>query len=158
METVELLIDNIPIKVPAGTTILKAAEEAGVHIPTLCYLEDINEIGACRICVVEVEGYSTLAAACVMPVHQGMVVKTNTPAVRASRRMNLELILSDHDSDCPTCIRNGNCELQTLCEELNVRNVRFEGTKNMREFWIHPHLLWYVTREVYTMLPLCLCL
>ncbi|NLK01255.1 MAG: 2Fe-2S iron-sulfur cluster binding domain-containing protein [Clostridia bacterium] len=129
METVELLIDNIPIKVPAGTTILKAAEEAGVHIPTLCYLEDINEIGACRICVVEVEGYSTLAAACVMPVHQGMVVKTNTPAVRASRRMNLELILSDHDSDCPTCIRNGNCELQTLCEELNVRNVRFEGTK-----------------------------
>ena len=130
MSTVKLTIDNIPVEVEAGTSILKAAEQAGIRIPTLCYLEEINEIGACRICVVEVEGAKNLVAACVTSVAEGMVVKTNSPRVRSARRLNLELLLSDHKTDCTSCIRNGNCELQTLCEELNVRQVRFEGARS----------------------------
>ncbi|CEP67942.1 Iron hydrogenase [Moorella glycerini] len=130
MSTVRLTIDNIPVEVEAGTTILKAAEKAGIHIPTLCYLERINEIGACRVCVVEVEGARNLMASCVAPVAEGMVVKTNSPRVRMARRLNVELLLSNHKMECPTCIRNLNCELQTLAQELGIRQVRFEGKKS----------------------------
>ncbi|MDN5347418.1 MAG: NADP-reducing hydrogenase subunit HndD [Clostridia bacterium] len=129
MSTVTLTIDNVQVEVEAGTTILKAAEKAGIHIPTLCYLEGINEIGACRVCVVEVEGAKTLMASCVAPVAQGMVVRTNTPRVRAARRLNVELLLSNHPMECPTCIRNLNCELQSLAQSLGIRQVRFEGRK-----------------------------
>jgi NADH-quinone oxidoreductase subunit G/NADP-reducing hydrogenase subunit HndD len=125
-----LTIDNIPVEVEAGTTILKAAEKAGIHIPTLCYLEGINEIGACRVCVVEVEGARNLMASCVAPVADGMVVKTNSPRVRMARRLNVELLLSNHKMECPTCIRNLNCELQSLAQELGVRQIRFEGKKS----------------------------
>lgn len=126
---VSVTIDNVKVEVEAGTTILKAAEKAGIHIPTLCYLEGINEIGACRVCVVEVEGARNLAAACVTPVSDGMVVRTNTPRVRAARRLNVELLLSNHKMECPTCIRNLNCELQTLAQTLGIREVRFEGKR-----------------------------
>ncbi|MCG0277483.1 MAG: [FeFe] hydrogenase, group A [Thermanaeromonas sp.] len=129
MSMVSVTIDNVKVEVEAGTTILKAAEKAGIHIPTLCYLEGINEIGACRVCVVEVEGARNLAAACVTPVSDGMVVRTNTPRVRAARRLNVELLLSNHKMECPTCIRNLNCELQTLAQTLGIREVRFEGKR-----------------------------
>nr|WP_277998908.1 NADH-dependent [FeFe] hydrogenase, group A6 [Moorella sulfitireducens] len=124
-----MTIDNIPVEVEAGTTILQAAGKAGIHIPTLCYLEGINEIGACRVCVVEVEGARNLMASCVAPVAEGMVVKTNSPRVRTARRLNVELLLSNHKMECPTCIRNLNCELQSLAQELGIRQVRFEGKK-----------------------------
>jgi NADH-quinone oxidoreductase subunit G/NADP-reducing hydrogenase subunit HndD len=130
LNTVKLTIDNVPVEVEAGSTILKAAEKAGIHIPTLCYLEGINEIGACRVCVVEVQGAKNLMASCVTPVAEGMVVMTNSPRVRAARRLNVELILSNHKMECPTCIRNLNCELQTLAQELGIRQVRFEGIKS----------------------------
>ena len=127
---VTLTINNVRVEVEAGTTILKAAQKAGIHIPTLCYLEEINEIGACRICVVEVEGARTLVASCVAPVAEGMAVRTNTPRVRAARRFNVELLLSNHQVDCPNCVRNLNCELQTLAQTLGVREVRFAGEKS----------------------------
>ncbi|OIQ61238.1 NADP-reducing hydrogenase subunit HndC [Moorella thermoacetica] len=130
MSTVKLTIDNIPVEVEAGTTILKAAEKAGIHIPTLCYLEGINEIGACRVCVVEVEGARNLMASCTAPVAEGMVVKTNSPRVRMARRLNVELLLSNHKMECPTCIRNLNCELQSLARELGIRQIRFKGKKS----------------------------
>ncbi|GFN22691.1 NADH-dependent [FeFe] hydrogenase, group A6 [Thermanaeromonas sp. C210] len=130
MSTVNLTIDNIPVEVETGTTILQAAAKAGIHIPTLCYLEGINEIGACRVCVVEVEGARNLMASCVTPVAEGMVVKTSSPRVRMARRLNVELLLSNHKMECPTCIRNLNCELQSLAQELGIRQVRFEGKKS----------------------------
>ncbi|MGI9950984.1 NADH-dependent [FeFe] hydrogenase, group A6 [Moorellaceae bacterium AZ2] len=133
MSTVTLTIDNRKIEIEAGATILKAAQKAGIHIPTLCYLEGINEIGACRVCVVEVEGARNLAASCVTPVTDGMVVRTNTPRVRAARRLNVELLLSNHKMECPTCIRNLNCELQSLAQTLGIREVRFEGAKSHYE-------------------------
>ena len=114
-------------------TVLEAAHKANVKIPTLCFLKDINETANCRICVVDCGG-RTLQAACVLPVTPGMVVKTNTPAVREARRMNLELILSNHDKKCLTCVRSENCELQTLCKELGVENSeRFAGARNEYE-------------------------
>ncbi|MDY4971277.1 MAG: NADH-dependent [FeFe] hydrogenase, group A6, partial [Lachnospiraceae bacterium] len=105
---------------PAGSTILEAARYAGIEIPTLCYLKDINEIGACRMCVVEVKGARSLVAACVYPINPGMEVLTNSPAVQQSRKKTLQLLLSNHDRSCLSCVRSGNCELQTLCKELGV--------------------------------------
>lgn len=128
MATVTLRINGQPVTVPAGTTLLEAAAQVGVKIPTLCYLKDIgHNVGACRICVVEVAGKEDFVTACNTPAEEGMEVYTNTPAVRASRRMTLEMILSDHHMDCPTCPRNGNCELQALAAQLNVRTVRLSG-------------------------------
>ncbi len=132
MALVKLIIDDKEVQAEAGTTILEAAKLAGIHIPTLCYLKDINAIGACRVCVVEVKGARTLQAACVTPVSNGMVVRTNSPQVRKSRRLTVELILSDHPYECPTCIRNLNCELQQLAESLGVRDVRFQGERTHR--------------------------
>ncbi|OPY58560.1 MAG: NADP-reducing hydrogenase subunit HndC [Pelotomaculum sp. PtaU1.Bin035] len=127
MPMVTLTIDGKEVQVEQGTTILDAAKKVNVSIPTLCYLKDINVIGACRICVVEVKGARALQAACVTPVAENMVVLTNTPAVRNSRRMTLELILSNHPFECPTCIRNQNCELQALAEAFGIREVRYTG-------------------------------
>ncbi len=130
MADVTLKINGLPVTVPAGTTILDAANSVGIKIPTLCFLKDINAIGACRICVVEVKGARSLVASCVYPVANNMEVFTNTPAVRKSRKTTLELILSTHDKKCLSCVRNQNCELQTLCNEYGVEDVdRFAGTK-----------------------------
>ena len=127
MAMLNVTIDGVKVSVPAGTTVLEAARQANVHIPTLCYLKDINEIGACRMCVVDV-GARALAAACVMPVSEGMVVKTNTPAVRNARKAVLELILSNHERKCLSCVRSHNCELQKLAKDLGVEETRFEGS------------------------------
>ena len=129
MDLVNLTIDGIKVSVPAGSTVLEAARSANIQIPTLCYLKDVNQIGACRMCLVDT-GARALAAACVMPVSEGMNVKTNTPAIREARKVNMELLLSNHDRNCLTCVRSRNCELQTLAEELGVRDVRFEGYRS----------------------------
>ncbi len=127
MEMVTLSIDNQQVEIEAGATILEAAKKANVDIPTLCYMEEINEIGACRICVVEVKGAKMLQAACVTPVSQNMTVWTNTSAVRKARRLTLELILSNHPRECNTCIRSLNCELQKLADTFGIREIRFWG-------------------------------
>ena len=122
---VNLTINGLPVSVSAGTTVLEAARSAGIKIPSLCFLKDANEIGACRICVVEVKGAKSLVASCVYPVSEGMEVFTNTEKVRKSRQLTLELILSNHRMDCLTCARSGKCELQQLAAELGIDAVRF---------------------------------
>ena len=130
METVNIKINGMPLSVPKGYTILEAARSAGINIPTLCYLKDINAIGACRICVVEVKGARSLVASCVYPVNEGMEVITNSPAVLKSRRLTLELILSTHEKKCLSCVRSGDCELQRLCKELGVEDSgKFDGAR-----------------------------
>ena len=124
---VNLKINNIDVSVPEGTTILEAARSANINIPTLCYLKDVNEIGACRMCLVEIKGARALQASCVYPVAEGLEVYTNSPAVREARKVTLELILSNHERKCLTCVRNRNCELQKLSEELGIEEVRFDG-------------------------------
>ena len=124
---VNLTINGIAVSVPEGTTILEAARSVGIKIPSLCFLKDLNEIGACRICVVEVKGARSLVASCVYPVSEGMEVKTNTEAVRQSRRITLELILSNHRMECLTCSRSGECELQTLAKEFGINTVRYQA-------------------------------
>jgi len=127
MEMVNITIDNRKIQVPKNYTVLEAAKYANIAIPTLCFLKDINEIGACRMCVVEIKGARSLQAACVYPVSEGLVINTKSPAVREARKVTLELILSNHDRKCLTCVRSRNCELQKLAEELNIKDIRFEG-------------------------------
>ena len=122
---VKLTINGIPVEVPAGSTVLEAAREAGVRIPTLCYLKDINEIGACRMCLVEVKGARSLVTSCVYPVTEGMEVFTNTPAVQRSHKATLELLLSNHRKDCLSCPRSTDCELQALCREYGVDEYKF---------------------------------
>jgi len=129
MNMVNIKINGMPLSVPAGSTILEAARFAGIHIPTLCYLKEINEIGACRICVVEVKGARSLVASCMYPVNEGMEVFTNTPKIRESRKMTLELILSTHERRCLSCVRSTNCELQKLCQEYGVDETEFEGAR-----------------------------
>ena len=126
---VKLTINNVPVEVEEGTTILKAAEAAGVTIPTLCNIPNKAPIGACRVCMVEVEGARTLLASCAAPVGEGMAVKTNTLRVRDARRKVVELLLSEHDGDCPTCSRNQDCELQTLSNEMGIVTVPYEGAR-----------------------------
>ena len=126
MATVTVTIDNRQIEVEQGITILEAAKKIGLKIPTLCHMREINEIGSCRICIVEVQGARTLQAACVTPVYDGMVVRTNTETVRQSRKMLLELILSTHPAECLTCLRNTNCELQTLAKSFGIDEIRFK--------------------------------
>ncbi|NLC44158.1 MAG: 2Fe-2S iron-sulfur cluster binding domain-containing protein [Clostridiales bacterium] len=129
MEMVKLTIDGVQVDVPKGTTVLEAARSAHIQIPTLCYLKGINEIGACRMCLVEVKGARSLQASCVFPVGEGMEIRTNTPAIRDARRTNMELILSNHDRKCLTCVRSENCELQTLSTQLGIDEIRYEGEK-----------------------------
>ncbi len=130
IKMVNLKINGQAVSVPEGTTILDAAKVAGIKIPTLCYLRDINAIGACRVCVVEVKGARSLVAACVYPVNEGMEVTTNSAKVIEARRTTVELILSDHDKNCLSCVRNQNCELQRLSEELGCDAKRFSGSVN----------------------------
>ncbi|MBQ8164897.1 MAG: iron hydrogenase small subunit [Clostridia bacterium] len=125
MTMVNIKIDGIALQVEEGITILEAAKRANIKIPTLCFLKDINEIGACRMCVVEIKGARALQAACVYPVAEGLEVLTNSEKVRKARKVTLELILSNHDRSCLTCPRSENCELQTLSKELNIKEIRF---------------------------------
>ncbi len=130
MALVNVKINNIAVQVEEGTTILEAAKIAGVKIPTLCYLKGVNQIGACRVCVCEVKGARSLVAACVYPVNEGMEVFTNTPQVRASRKATVELLLSNHRQECLSCVRNNNCELQTLSLELGCDSHKYDGVKS----------------------------
>lgn len=123
---VKLTIDGRPVAVEQGTTILDAAKKAGIDIPTLCYLKDLNEIGACRVCVVEIEGQDRLSAACATVAEEGMAVHTATPRVLDARRINVQLILSQHNVSCTTCMRNGNCKLQKVALDLNLQEEPFE--------------------------------
>lgn len=124
---VTLTIDGIEVKAPEGSTILEAAKIAGIDIPTLCFLKDINEVGDCRMCIVEVEGRRGFATSCIQKVEEGMVVHTHTPNVLEARHVILDLIISNHAKDCLTCTRSGNCELQALATKFNVLNVEFPG-------------------------------
>ena len=133
---VNLTIDGRSVSVPEGTTILEAARSVGVKIPTLCYLKDINEIGACRVCMVEIEGRNRLTAACNAPCEEGISVLTNTQRVRDARRLNVEMILSHHNSSCTSCVRSGNCTLQTLARDMNVLDLPFPQKIITRE-WNH---------------------
>ncbi len=129
MNMINLTIDGIKVTVPADYTVLEAAKAAKINIPTLCYLKDVNKIGACRMCLVEVKGARGLGAACVLPVTEGMEVKTNTEVLRKARKANLELLLSNHNRECTSCVRSANCELQALCNEYGVTDYPFEGSK-----------------------------
>ncbi len=133
MEMVNIKINGEAIRVPSDYTILQAARQAGIDIPTLCYLKGVNEIGACRMCLVEVKGARGLVTACVYPVNEGMEVFTNTEKVRVARKTVLELTLSNHERKCLTCPRNQNCELQRLADELNVTDIAFEGEISKHE-------------------------
>jgi NADH-quinone oxidoreductase subunit G/NADP-reducing hydrogenase subunit HndD len=133
LDKVNVTINGITVNVPKDYTVLMAAREAGIDIPTLCFLKDINEIAACRVCVVEVDvkgvPMRNLPASCVLQVQDGMNVKTNTPKVRNAVKMNVELILANHNRECLTCLRNGTCELQKLCDELGIDDIEFQGAK-----------------------------
>ena len=124
---INLTIDDQKVTVPEGTTILDAAKQAGIDIPTLCFLKEINEVGDCRMCIVEVEGRKGFATSCIQTVEEGMVVHTHTQNVLEARHVILDLIISNHAKDCLTCTRSGNCELQTLATKFNVLNVEFPG-------------------------------
>lgn len=124
---VTLTIDNQTIKAKKGTTILEAARQNGIDIPTLCFLKEINEVGDCRMCIVEVEGRKGFATSCIQKVEEGMIIKTHSPEVLEARRTTLDLILSNHHKDCLTCTRNGNCELQALCIQFNIQKIEYSG-------------------------------
>ncbi|MBQ9716136.1 MAG: (2Fe-2S)-binding protein, partial [Clostridia bacterium] len=123
---VNLKINNIPVSVPKGTSILDAAKSVGISIPTLCFLKEINEIGACRVCVVELKGKEKLLTACNNEVQEGMEIITNSQKVRNTRKINVELILSQHNARCATCVRSNNCNLQALATNLGLTERRFE--------------------------------
>ncbi|MCH4889049.1 2Fe-2S iron-sulfur cluster binding domain-containing protein [Acidaminobacter sp. JC074] len=131
---VKLTINNTQVEVPESYTVLEAARDAGFDIPTLCYMKETNEVGACRVCVVEVEGARSLQASCVLPVRDGMVVKTNSKRVRETRKTTVELILANHDRECTQCVRSGNCELQTISEDLGVSGLKYQGAKREKKF------------------------
>ncbi len=140
MENVTLTIDGIKVEVPRGTTVLEAARQIGVYIPTLCYLKDVSCIGACRICVVALG--NRIMASCMLPAENGMDVKTNTPLVKQARKTNLELILSNHEKTCLTCIRSGKCELQRLSSELGVDELPYTGaSKNYKKDTSSPSIV-----------------
>lgn len=130
MELITLNIDNREVQIEKGKTILDAAKKVGIKIPTLCHVKGINEIGACRVCLVEVEGARTLNASCVTPATEGMVVRTNTPRVQKARKLNVELLLGEHNYNCPACIRNLNCELQDVAQMVGIREIRFDHIKS----------------------------
>ncbi len=143
MEKINIQINGMPYSVPNGVTILEAAQSVGVDIPTLCYLKDVNEIGACRLCLVEVKGARGLVTACMYPVNEGMEIFTNTPKVLESRKHTLELILSNHDMRCLSCVRSTDCELQKLCRDYGVDDVdHFKGEKNLYDLDVSaPHMV-----------------
>lgn len=130
---IEVTIDDTKVMVEEDSTILQAAKFANIDIPTLCFLKDINEVGDCRMCVVEVEGQRGFATSCIQKVQEGMIIKTHTASVVEARRLTLDLILSNHQRDCLTCTRSGNCELQALAIKFNVQEVEFEGERTHHE-------------------------
>ena len=130
---INLKIDDKEIQVEEGTTILQAARQASIDIPTLCFLKDINEIGDCRMCIVQVDGRRGFATSCIQKVEEGMVVKTHSKEVIEARKVILDLILSNHQRDCLTCTRNGNCELQNLAMKFNVTGIEYEGETNKHQ-------------------------
>lgn len=132
-ELVNITIDNQNISVPKGITILEAAKKAGIDIPTLCFLKDINEIGDCRMCVVKVEGRRGFATSCIQKVEEGMVIKTHTPEIIEARHVMLDLIISNHDKDCLTCTRMGNCELQALASKFGIQTIEYKGERKEHE-------------------------
>ena len=127
---VNLIIDGTNVTVEEGTTILSAARSVGIDIPTLCFLKEINEVGDCRMCIVEVEGKKGFATSCIQNVEEGMVIHTHSPAVLEARRVVLDLILSNHHKDCLTCPRSGNCELQNLAIKFNVQEIQYQGEQS----------------------------
>ena len=135
---VNAVIDGIKVCVPKGTSIMEAAASIDIKIPKLCFLKDINEIGACRVCMVEIEGIDRVVSSCNHELEEGMVVHTNTPRVLSIRKTNIQLILSQHNSNCPVCLRNGNCTLQDIAGEMGILSVPFK--KETEEFnWDHSH-------------------
>ena len=137
MKEVTLKINDIPVTVPEGTRILDAARKAGFNIPTLCYYKDLTNEGSCRVCVVEVKGARSLVASCSAVVAEGMEVYTNTPKVLKSRKTTLELLLSNHEKKCLSCVRSGNCELQKLSNEYGCDENHYHGIKtpvNVEEY------------------------
>lgn len=130
---IKIWLDDEPVEVAKGTSVLEAAKIAGKDIPTLCYLKEINEVGACRLCLVEIEKTGKLVASCITPATEGLRVKTNTERVRKTRKLNLELLLSNHKIDCPTCIKSEECELKELAEKMGIRDNRFEGARVIYE-------------------------
>jgi iron-only hydrogenase group A len=129
---IKLTIDQSEVVVPEGTTVLNAAKQAGIRIPSLCYLEGVHVVGGCRVCLVEVEGAKALQASCYMPVSEGLKIRTNTPKVRAARRTVMELLLSDHEGDCQTCARSHDCEFLAEARDLDIRELHFTGAKHHR--------------------------
>lgn len=143
MENITIKINGVEVSAPKGSTILEAARLANIEIPTLCFLKDINEIGACRMCVVEVKGAKSLVTACVYPINEGMEVWTNTPKVIESRKKTLQLLLSVHDRQCLSCVRSGKCELQKLCHDYKVTDeAKYDGDRTVH-FWdmTAPHMI-----------------
>ena len=130
---IHLTIDDIPLEVEEGTTILEAARKVNINIPTLCFLKEINEMGDCRMCIVEVEGRNNFATSCIQKCEEGMVVHTHSQAVMEARKMVLKLILSNHHKDCLSCIRSGNCELQALAIKYNVQDTTYAGEMSEHE-------------------------
>jgi NADP-reducing hydrogenase subunit HndD len=127
-----LTVDGIKVEVPEGTTVLDACQQVGAKVPTLCYLKGVQAIGACRICLVEIEGAKTLVASCTQPATEGMVVHTNTPRARRGRQAVLQLILSEHDGDCYACVRSGDCELRKLSLDLHVVDITYQGERTLK--------------------------
>ncbi len=134
---VNIKINGLSLSVPEGTTILTAAESHGISIPHLCYLEKINEIGACRLCCVEVKGEEKLVPSCITKAAEGMEVVTNSQRVRSRARTNLQFLMSQHDGRCTQCVLSGNCRLQTLCNEMNISLDGFyeDIPKGRRTYW-----------------------
>ena len=137
MSKVSLSINGLQYEVASDITVLEAARSVGIDIPTLCFLKGINEVGACRVCVVEVEGARALQASCVLPVREGMVINTNNTRVRKARKNTVELLLANHNRECTTCVRSKNCELQSVSEELGIRTISYEGEKREPSFDDH---------------------
>ncbi|NLA05056.1 MAG: 2Fe-2S iron-sulfur cluster binding domain-containing protein, partial [Firmicutes bacterium] len=130
MTKLKLWIDDREMEVEEGTTVLEASRQAGIDIPTLCYLKDLNAPAACRVCLVQVEGRPTMDCSCVLPASAGMRVYTHTPEVLEARKEMIELLLSDHPFECLTCERNLNCELQRLVKRYGIRDLHVEGSRN----------------------------
>ena len=131
---IHITINGKPVEAEEGTTIMAAAESVGIRIPSLCHMKNVHQYGSCRICVVEVKGAKTLVTACVYPISEGMEVWTNTPRVLAARRTTLELMLSNHNRSCLSCVRSGSCELQALCKQYGVENeAKYDGAKTLSE-------------------------
>ena len=142
---VNLTIDGQKVTAPKGATIMQAADSIGIRIPRLCYLEGINDIGACRLCIVEVEGQTRLVPSCNTKAEDGMVIRTNTEKVRNARRLNAEMILSQHHCECTTCVRSGNCVLQKIANDLGIMNISYPKKIKNITWKEHDRLFWVVT-------------